>query len=81
MISFLWILMMISNFLSDIICLMDVIVNFFTGSVETDTQKVILDRKKICMKYLKGRFFVDLLSSFPELLFEDLVKRIKMKNV
>lgn len=51
----------ICNFLSYI----DVILTFFTGYVDVKSNRVVLDSKKICKKYLLTFFFADIISSFP----------------
>eukprot|EP01135_Chromosphaera_perkinsii_P011824 Nk52_evm15s2506 gene=Nk52_evmTU15s2506 len=52
------------DFLSDLVFLFDIFLNFRTGSVEEDDE-IALDKKTIRLDYLQGWFFVDLLSSFP----------------
>ncbi|XP_050522318.1 potassium/sodium hyperpolarization-activated cyclic nucleotide-gated channel 1 isoform X2 [Daktulosphaira vitifoliae] len=56
----------IFNCLSDTIFLVDIMVNFKTGILQTDTcEQVTLDPKVIAKNYLKSWFFLDLISSLP----------------
>lgn len=57
---------LILNGISDGIFLIDICLNFNTGFVDPNNQEeVILDKKIIRRKYLRGWFLVDLLSSLP----------------
>ena len=57
---------LILNGISDSIFLVDICLNFKTGIVDPNNQEeVILDKKVIRRKYLRGWFFIDLLSSLP----------------
>ncbi|XP_063903564.1 potassium/sodium hyperpolarization-activated cyclic nucleotide-gated channel 1-like [Zophobas morio] len=59
------------KFLLDLICYIDVIMNFYTGYVIKQTRKVELDPKMILQNYIFGKhyvdglFLVDVLSSIP----------------
>ncbi|XP_054768061.2 potassium/sodium hyperpolarization-activated cyclic nucleotide-gated channel 4-like isoform X1 [Lytechinus pictus] len=53
------------NCISDTLFMVDITLNFFTGVVENAEDTVILDRKKIIIRYLRGWFLLDLISSFP----------------
>ncbi|XP_033639838.1 potassium/sodium hyperpolarization-activated cyclic nucleotide-gated channel 3-like [Asterias rubens] len=53
------------NCFTDSFFMADIVLNFFTGVVHHQNEEVILDRKKIAIKYLCGWFLVDLPSSFP----------------
>ncbi|XP_015370950.1 PREDICTED: potassium/sodium hyperpolarization-activated cyclic nucleotide-gated channel 1-like isoform X1 [Diuraphis noxia] len=56
----------IFNCLSDTIFLVDIIVNFRTGILQTDnSEQVILEPKLIARNYLRSWFFLDLISSLP----------------
>ncbi|XP_004067872.3 potassium/sodium hyperpolarization-activated cyclic nucleotide-gated channel 2 [Oryzias latipes] len=55
----------IFNVISDTFFLMDLVLNFRTGIVFEDNTEIILDPKKIKMKYLKSWFVVDFVSSIP----------------
>ena len=57
---------LILNGISDFIFLTDICLNFNTGIVDPNNkEEVILDKKVISRKYLRGWFFIDLLSSLP----------------
>ncbi|GJQ86959.1 hypothetical protein Trydic_g5173 [Trypoxylus dichotomus] len=47
----------------DFVCLADVVLNFFTGYLQTMTKEIILNPSKIMRKYLKSLFFPDVISS------------------
>nr|XP_061812550.1 potassium/sodium hyperpolarization-activated cyclic nucleotide-gated channel 3-like [Nerophis lumbriciformis] len=53
------------NVVSDTFFLMDLVLNFRTGIVKEDNTEIILDPQKIKIKYLKGWFVVDFISSIP----------------
>uniref|UniRef100_A0A8C6ERV9 Hyperpolarization activated cyclic nucleotide gated potassium channel 1 n=1 Tax=Marmota marmota marmota TaxID=9994 RepID=A0A8C6ERV9_MARMA len=55
----------IFNVASDTIFLLDLIMNFRTGTVNEDSSEIILDPKVIKMNYLKSWFVVDFISSIP----------------
>lgn len=58
-----WIVM---NCFSDAIFFVDMLLNFRTGIVDFDRQEeVILDKKIIRQRYLRGWFIIDALSSIP----------------
>lgn len=50
----------------EMICLLDILLNFFTGFCNEKTGAIVLDRKKIFIKYIKFYFWIDLLSSIPK---------------
>lgn len=57
---------LVLNGISDSIFLIDIFLNFKTGIVDPNNQEeVILDKKIISRKYLRGWFLIDLLSSLP----------------
>jgi hypothetical protein len=60
----------ISEYLTSIIFAFDIFFNF-NASYYDQYGKLISSRKKIMVKYLKGWFFVDFISSFPIYLFTD----------
>jgi len=39
--------------------------NFRTGFLDSKTDELILDSRKIAINYLKGRFWVDVLATLP----------------
>ncbi|XP_059454384.1 potassium channel KOR1-like [Corylus avellana] len=45
--------------------LIDIVVRFFVAYRDTHSYRMIYDRKLIAIRYLKSRFFVDLLGCFP----------------
>lgn len=49
----------------DILCLLDVIINFFTGYIIESTRTIEIRPKKIAKNYLTSYFFFDVLSSIP----------------
>ncbi|XP_074634713.1 potassium/sodium hyperpolarization-activated cyclic nucleotide-gated channel 2-like isoform X1 [Acropora palmata] len=54
------------NLASDGILLLDIVLNFKTGVLVHGTPNIfILDPKKIAMRYARGWFMIDLISSFP----------------
>ena len=55
----------IFNGMIDFLFMLDVFVNFRTSYVHEATGEEVKDTKKIAMKYLKGRFWVDMLASVP----------------
>ncbi|XP_069897246.1 potassium/sodium hyperpolarization-activated cyclic nucleotide-gated channel 1 [Dipodomys merriami] len=55
----------IFNVASDTVFLLDLIMNFRTGTVNEDSSEIILDPKVIKMNYLKSWFVVDFISSIP----------------
>ncbi len=52
------------NLFVDIFFLIDVIVNFRTGYFQEDS-RLVLDEKKIAIRYIKGWFVLDLFTSIP----------------
>ncbi|XP_075581728.1 potassium/sodium hyperpolarization-activated cyclic nucleotide-gated channel 1-like [Pelecanus crispus] len=55
----------IFNVASDTVFLLDLIMNFRTGTVNEDSSEIILDPKIIKINYLKSWFVVDFISSIP----------------
>ncbi|KAM7337484.1 hypothetical protein ACRRTK_003603 [Alexandromys fortis] len=53
------------NVVSDTFFLIDLVLNFRTGIVVEDNTEIILDPRRIKMKYLKSWFVVDFISSIP----------------
>ena len=54
------------NCVSDAVFIMDILLNFRTGIIDFDRQEeVILDKKFIRKRYLRGWFIIDVLSSLP----------------
>ncbi|CRL06931.1 CLUMA_CG019472, isoform A, partial [Clunio marinus] len=52
--------------LIDIVCLMDIAINFNSSYVDSHTKEIVLDKRKIIRNYLRGYFWIDLLSSIPD---------------
>ena len=48
----------------DFLFIIDMILNFFTA-IENDNGDIIIDRKKIALRYLQSWFMIDLTSSIP----------------
>ena len=55
----------ILNTIIDIVFFTDILVNFRTTYINEKSGDEIMDFKKIAIKYLKGRFWIDLLASIP----------------
>lgn len=53
----------------DIVFIADIVLNFSTGYIAQKTDRIVLRRTKIIKHYLKGMFWVDLISSIPWTLF------------
>ncbi|TGZ36864.1 Potassium/sodium hyperpolarization-activated cyclic nucleotide-gated channel 1 [Temnothorax longispinosus] len=47
------------------ICIIDIFLNFITGFISPDGHEIFLDTTLIARRYVKGYFFVDLISSVP----------------
>ncbi|XP_036142943.1 potassium/sodium hyperpolarization-activated cyclic nucleotide-gated channel 1-like [Monomorium pharaonis] len=48
-----------------VVCIIDMFLNFITGFVSTDGREIFLDITLVARRYVKGYFFVDLISSIP----------------
>jgi CRP-like cAMP-binding protein len=55
----------IMNWFTDIFFILDIFINFRTTIVNEKTGEDIYSSKKIALKYLKGKFWIDLLASLP----------------
>lgn len=55
---------------TDLLFAFDILINFRTAYIDSHTDELITDPKKIAMNYIKGRFWVDLCASIP---FNDIV--------
>jgi hypothetical protein len=53
------------NIIIDVIYLIDIIAHFRTTEFHSSTGEEITDSKMLAKRYLKGRFFIDLMSSVP----------------
>jgi hypothetical protein len=53
------------NYFFDIIFIIDILLNFRTTISDFITGEEITDSKKIAIKYLKGRFILDVLAAIP----------------
>jgi hypothetical protein len=51
---------------ADIVCLMDVVINFRTSYQDSQTKRAVMEGRKIAVHYIRFYFWVDLLSSFPD---------------
>lgn len=51
--------------LLDLFCCVDIFIAFFTGYYNPNTQKIILNRRKVAKRYFFGYFIIDLISSVP----------------
>lgn len=49
----------------DIIFWIDILINFRTTYLDTKSSEEIMDAKMIALKYVRGRFWIDLLSVLP----------------
>ena len=65
----------ISDSVLDFLFIIDMILNFFTA-IENDNGEVTVDRKKIALIYFKGWFLVDLTSSVPITLIQELIQDV-----
>lgn len=55
-----------SETFSDIICLMGIAINFRSSYQDHRTKQIVLEGRKIALHYVGRYFWVDLLSSFPD---------------
>lgn len=55
----------VMNWIIDLLFMLDVVINFRTTIVNEKTGEDIIDDKIIAMRYLKGKFWVDILASIP----------------
>ncbi|XP_055495962.1 potassium/sodium hyperpolarization-activated cyclic nucleotide-gated channel 4-like isoform X2 [Leucoraja erinacea] len=60
--GFVWICYIV---ISDVIAIMDIVLNFYIGYVDEKLEVIIMDRKKIKNHYLKSWFAVDLVAMMP----------------
>lgn len=54
-----------TKLLLDLLCCADICIAFFTGYYNPNTQKIILDRKKVAKHYFFGYFIIEFVSSVP----------------
>ncbi|XP_032683239.1 potassium/sodium hyperpolarization-activated cyclic nucleotide-gated channel 1-like [Odontomachus brunneus] len=47
------------------VCIIDILLNFITGFVSSDGHEIFLDAGLVIWNYVRGYFFVDLVSSVP----------------
>lgn len=59
---FLWLL----SFKTDVICLMDIAINFLSCYQDTLTKKIVLDGRQIASHYNRNYFWIDVFSSLPD---------------
>lgn len=57
--------------LIDVMFLMDIVLNCFSGYYDGETGDVIMDQRKILKKYLKSWFLLDVIASIPLSIFID----------
>jgi CRP-like cAMP-binding protein len=55
----------IMNWFIDVFFILDILINFRTTIINEKTGEDIKDQKKIAIKYLKNKFWIDLLASLP----------------
>jgi len=55
----------IINYFVDGCFLLDMFLTFFTAILDTETNGLITDKRKIALNYLKGWFIIDLISILP----------------
>lgn len=60
--------------------MMDIAVNFRTSYIHEQTGTEIVDLKEIAVKYIKGRFWIDLLASIPMDFFTYIISSRKNSN-
>ena len=56
---------MIAWLLINFLFFLDIFVTFFTSITDKETNVEIFDHKKIAINYLKGWFFIDIISCVP----------------
>ncbi|XP_077294966.1 potassium/sodium hyperpolarization-activated cyclic nucleotide-gated channel 4-like [Arctopsyche grandis] len=49
----------------NVITILDIIVNFYTGFYDSNTQRVEFDRRRVAVNYLKGKFAIHVLFAIP----------------
>lgn len=54
-----------TKFVFNVLCCADICITFATGYYNPNTKTIILDKKRVAWRYLKGYFVIDLISSFP----------------
>jgi len=57
--------MAFANAFLDVIFILDLILNFRTSFIHSQTGEEIFDQKLIAKNYLKGQFLIDILSAIP----------------
>ncbi|XP_050074238.1 potassium/sodium hyperpolarization-activated cyclic nucleotide-gated channel 2-like [Anopheles maculipalpis] len=65
---------------TDFICLLDVMITFYSGTYQRRTQQVNLDLKRIRKGYLRMWFWIDVISSAPDPLITRLVPPNTLDN-
>ncbi|CAO1350321.1 unnamed protein product [Diamesa serratosioi] len=60
----------------DIICMMDIVINFCSSYQDPKTKRIVLNQNKIIRNYLKYYFWIDLFSSFPDRILQQFVSII-----
>lgn len=70
------IILRLISFPSDIICLMDVAINFRSSYQDHQSEIIVLEVRKIVMHYMRYYFWVDLLSSFPDRIIQTWVRKL-----
>ena len=53
------------NAIIDVFFILDIFINFRTSIVSELDSEEIFDQKKVALRYLRGKFFIDFLASIP----------------
>lgn len=65
------------NYIVDASFIIDMVLTFFTGIMDTTSNTLVLDKKVIAIHYLTGWFAIDLISIIP---LDKLITNPKMEN-
>lgn len=63
-------------FVPDIVCLMDIAVNFRSSYQDHQSKRIVLETRKIASHYMRYYFWVDLFSSFPDRIIQTWVWKL-----
>lgn len=69
-----WNMLLTQRAFVDVVCLLDIVVNFRSSYQDSETKEIVLESRRIAVHYLRGYFWIDLLSSFPEYILSALVR-------
>ncbi|XP_050094110.1 potassium/sodium hyperpolarization-activated cyclic nucleotide-gated channel 1-like [Anopheles aquasalis] len=64
----------------DFICMLDIVVSFYTGTCDPRNQRVHLDMRTVRRRYLCGWFWIDAVSSAPDPLLTRLIPPETLSN-